>query len=108
MKWPWSKGKSHTEQLIDLIREDRAATAALQTRMMDVLDAHAKQMERHLKMFEDAPAPTVRVMTDVEEAVYERERSALIGSIAGLTQTVDDFDPSTWIADIDALKREMN
>lgn len=108
MKWPWSNGKSRTEQLIDLLREERAANADLQRQMIETMGRQAAFMERYLGLFEHAPEPQVRVMTDADEARYENERLAVLGTINGLGATVDDFDPASWAADLDALKREIN
>jgi len=105
MRWPWSRGKSREEVLLEFIREERAHSATLTARVLDVVTEQSKFMQRHLALFENAPEPQVRVMTDVDEAVHERSRA--LDFSPQIPANVDAFDPSSWAADLLALKNEI-
>jgi hypothetical protein len=70
-------GPSKFDRMLDILREDRAATMALMTALVDSTKAQADLAAKQLALL-TAPtdAPRVHVMTPAVEAAYERQRNA--------------------------------
>lgn len=68
-------GPSTADRLLEVLREDRAAQTTLLVSLIDSIRAQSDLAKRQLDLLA-APAgtPEVRVMTDADEARYERER----------------------------------
>ena len=73
--WQDLFGPSKLDTVLEMWREDRAATNALMSRFLDNSKSQADVVRQHYELLKvPAGAPEVRLMTPVEEARHEQQR----------------------------------
>lgn len=104
MRHWWTRlfGPSTTDRLLDVLERDRAATIALLDRFVSAVQLQANVQQRQFELW-TAPTekPTVRLMTDADQAKHERVRLShgLVGTPLDTTTFLHDFARDTRFFD---------